>query len=69
MGAILFSPYIALISALVAQMALQGFIFSSLYLSRNVSPYGRGLFPSMSEKEERRMKEREEKSPEKTTLP
>jgi len=49
-----FFQYIALISAFAAQMALLGFIFSSLYLSRNVSPYGRGLFPCMSEREVRR---------------
>ena len=38
-----FPLYIVLISAFTAQMALLGFIFSSLYLSRNVSPNGQGL--------------------------
>ena len=31
--------------------------FSSLYLSRNVSPYGRGLFPCMLERERGKKKE------------
>ena len=39
--------------------------FSSLYLSRNVSPYGRGLFPCMSERERGKKK----KKPRKNTLP
>ena len=54
-------------------MALLGFIFSSLYLSQNVSPYGQGLFPCMSERERGKKKEEEEEeeeeSPEKPTLP
>ena len=43
--------------------------FSSLYLSRNVSPYGGGLFLCMSERERGKKKEETEKSPDKTTLP
>ena len=50
-GTTLIFPYTALNSEFAAQMAQLGFIFSSLYLSRNVSPYGRGLFPCMSERE------------------
>ena len=64
-----FFPYIALISAFAAQMALLGFIFPLFYLSRNVSPYGRGLFPYMSERERGKKKEEEEKSPEKNISP
>ena len=38
--------------------------FSSLNLSQNMSPYGRGLFPSMSEIEVRRkMKKKAQKKP------
>ena len=33
-----------------------------------MSPYGRGLFPCMSERERGKKKEEEEKSPEKKTL-
>ena len=41
---------------------MNGDIFSSLYLTRNVSPYGRGLFPCMSERErEVRRKEKKKK--------
>jgi len=49
-------PYIALISAFAAQMALLGFIFPLLYLSLHVRERGK-------------KKEEEEKSPEKTTSP
>ena len=58
-------PYIALISVFATQMALLGFIFP-LYLSRNVSPYGRGLFPCMSERErkgESKKKKKAQKKP------
>jgi hypothetical protein len=47
-------------------MALLGFIFSSLYLSRSRAPFGGGMLCSQRERGE---KEEEEKSPEKTTLP
>ena len=57
-----FFPYIALISAFAAQIALLGFIFSSLHLSWNVSPYGRGLFPCMSERERGKKKEEDQKA-------
>ena len=42
-------------------MALLGFIFSSLYLSQNVSPYGWGLFPCMSEREREEERRRRKK--------
>ena len=64
-----FFPYIALISAFAAQMALLEFIFSSLYLSRNVSLYGRGLFPCMSEREREVRRKKKKKSPEKNESP
>ena len=58
----LFSPYIALISAFAAQMALLGLIFFlSLFLPERVTIWSRIIPVHVREREERRKKEEEKK--------
>ena len=68
-----FSPYIALSSALAAQMALLGFIFSSLFISPGmchlmVEDYSRACQREREREREVRRKKKRKKKPRKKPL-